>query len=141
MLNRKIVIALGLTSCTALAGAFVFPQVFATKYNESTINQQQVVSEKKSKKNEDKTQEQVVAVEHIATPTAVKALYMSSWVGSTSTKRGELIRLIKDSELNAVVLDIKDATGKVSFLVDDPVVADTGSPENRIRDIDVLIKE
>lgn len=120
-----------------IAGAFVFPQVFATRYNEK--DPVLVATEKQSEVTAETVEK--VPVSHIETPNPVKAIYMSSWVGSTQTKRAELIQLIKETEVNAVVLDIKDATGKVSFLVDEPTVNATGSTENRIRDIDALIKE
>lgn len=140
MIKNKVAIILGLTSCTALAGAFIFPQVFAVRSSEPIAKEERVADSRKEKK-EDEAKEVIATVPHVATPKAVKAIYMSSWVGSTTAKRAELIRLIKETELNAVVLDIKDATGRVSFLVDEPIVANTGSPVNRIRDLDVLIKE
>lgn len=141
MMNRKFAIAVGVTSCTVLAGAFIFPQVFATRYNDQTVQQQAVEDQQKESIVAPIAQQPAVTVSHIATPNPVKALYMSSWVGSTASRRNQIIDLIKETEINAVVLDIKDATGRVSFLVDDPMVAATGSPENRIRDIDALIKE
>ncbi len=80
-----------------------------------------------------------VAVTHVKTPTAVKALYMSSWVGGTPKLRSKLVNIINTTELNSVVLDIKDATGKISFLAHDPKLTELGSPENRIPDIDAFI--
>ena len=67
-------------------------------------------------------------VTHIATPIHVKAIYMSSWVAGTPSVRARLIRLIDETELNAVVIDVKDNTGLLSW-------------NGRINDLDVLIKE
>lgn len=78
---------------------------------------------------------------HIATPEPVKALYVSSWVAATPKLFDQVIKLIDETEANAVVLDIKDATGRISFLVDDPIIKDTGSPENRIKDIKPLLEK
>ncbi len=78
-------------------------------------------------------------VEHLATPVPLRAVYMSSWVASGGNMKSSIIKLIDETELNAVVIDIKDATGKVAFLTDDEAVNATGSPENRIRDIASLI--
>ncbi len=141
MNKHKALIAVAVIACVALAGAFVFPQVFATRYDDQSQQPVQTASEQTPVAEEKETAIPVSVVEHIATPKVVKAIYMSSWVGSTQTKRAQLIELIKRTEMNAVVLDIKDATGRVSFLVSDPTVADTGSPVNRIRDIDALIQE
>lgn len=78
---------------------------------------------------------------HMATPEPVKAVYVSSWVAATPSILNRVIKLVDETEANAVVLDIKDATGRVSFLVDDPIIADTGSPENRIKNIKELLEQ
>ncbi len=82
-----------------------------------------------------------VAITHMATPQTVKGLYVSSWVASTPSFRQKLFNLIETTELNTVVIDIKDATGKIAFLTHDPLLMELGSPENRIRDIDQLIAD
>ncbi len=74
-------------------------------------------------------------VTHVTTPKPVKAVYMSSWVAASPAPYKRVIDLIETTEVNAVVIDIKDATGKVSFLVDDPIIANTKSPENRIKNV------
>ncbi len=80
-------------------------------------------------------------VTHVATPTPVKAVYMSSWVAASPTPLKRVMDLIDTTEVNAVVLDIKDATGRISFLTEDPIVKATGSPENRIKNIREFINE
>jgi hypothetical protein len=79
-------------------------------------------------------------VTHIETPEVVKAIYMSGWVAGTETFRNSLIKMIDETELNAVVIDIKDSTGRLSFKIDDPMVESIGSFENRIKDIRALTK-
>lgn len=79
---------------------------------------------------------------HQKTPETVRALYMSAWTASSLKHRENLLKTIESSNsINAVVLDIKDATGRVSFLVNDPIVANTGSPENKIPDIREFIQQ
>jgi len=56
-----------------------------------------------------------VLVIHLETPEPLKALYMTSCVAATPTWRDSLKELIETTELNAVVIDIKDYTGVVSF--------------------------
>lgn len=82
-----------------------------------------------------------VSITHVATPSAVKALYMSSWVAATPSFRAKLVNLIDTTELNTVVLDIKDATGKISFLTHDASLTELGSTEKRISDIDQFIAD
>jgi hypothetical protein len=67
-------------------------------------------------------------VTHIKTPEHVKAIYMSSWVASTPSIRARLVKLIDTTELNAVVIDVKDNTGLVSW-------------DGRVRDMPTLIDE
>ncbi len=57
----------------------------------------------------------VPAVVHIETPEPLKAIYMTSCVAGTPSWRDGLKRLIETTELNAVVIDIKDYTGEVAF--------------------------
>ena len=58
---------------------------------------------------------QIIPVTHLGTPEPLKALYMTSCVASNQNWRENLKTLIETTELNAVVIDIKDYTGVVSF--------------------------
>ena len=52
---------------------------------------------------------------HIRTPQRVKAVYMSQCGAKSPQIRKHILDLISNTELNAVVIDIKDYTGTVSF--------------------------
>jgi len=52
---------------------------------------------------------------HLPPPEPLKALYMTSCVGATPSWRKQLVKLVEDTELNAIVMDIKDYTGMISF--------------------------
>lgn len=78
---------------------------------------------------------------HIATPQPLKALYMTSFVAGNNTRREALLSLIERTELNAIVIDIKDYSGAISFLVTDPLLVALGASENRISDIRELIEK
>ena len=60
------------------------------------------------------------AAAHIATPKPLKAIYMTACVAATPSWRGELKKFIEETELNAIIIDIKDYTGTVSFENDFP---------------------
>lgn len=79
------------------------------------------------------------AVTHIKTPDSVKAIYMSSWVAGSKKLREVLVDLIDKTELNAVVIDIKDYTGRISFMTENPKLKEFGSSQNRISDIKEFI--
>jgi hypothetical protein len=81
-----------------------------------------------------------ISITHIPTPEYVRAIYVSSWVASASTYRNPLIKLIDDTELNAIVIDVKDSTGRIGFYMNDPILQEyaKGSMENRVRDMRAL---
>jgi hypothetical protein len=57
-----------------------------------------------------------VEVKHLKTPDAVKAIYMTQCVAATPSFRQKLVNFIGETEINSIVIDIKDYTGTVSFL-------------------------
>jgi hypothetical protein len=52
-----------------------------------------------------------------------------------------LFDIVANTEINAVVIDVKDYSGKISFPVNDPYLVEIGSSENRIPDIKNLIDQ
>jgi hypothetical protein len=82
-----------------------------------------------------------IVVTHIKTPEPLKAVYMTSWAAGSQKFRKELFDLVDSTEINAVVIDIKDYTGKISFSVEDPFLVEIGSSERRIPDIKKFIAD
>lgn len=80
-------------------------------------------------------------IKHIKTPKQVKALYVSSWAAGSPEMFAGLVKIAEETEINSLVIDIKDYTGKIAFEVNDPILKEFGSTEKRIADIDGLIKE
>lgn len=80
-------------------------------------------------------------INHIATPSAVKAIYMTSWVAGTPKWRAEILDLINKTELNSLVIDVKDYTGMVSFDTQSQIIKDEGSEEVRVNDLREFIEE
>ncbi|KKT75429.1 MAG: hypothetical protein UW71_C0003G0023 [Parcubacteria group bacterium GW2011_GWB1_44_7] len=78
---------------------------------------------------------------HLKTPSPLKAIYLTSWTAGSIARRGKLIDLIDATELNAVVIDIKDYTGRISFLTDNPELQALGSAKKIVPDIAALLKE
>ncbi len=79
-------------------------------------------------------------VEHLPTPEPVRAIYMTSWVAGTSDWRAELVKFVEDSEVNSIVIDVKDYSGRIAFEVKDPVLKEWGAQELRVRDFREFIK-
>jgi len=54
-------------------------------------------------------------ITHVPLPEQVKAIYMTSCVAGTTEFRNRLVKLIDETEINAVVIDVKDYSGTISF--------------------------
>lgn len=68
-----------------------------------------------------------------------KGIYLTSWTAGGQEMAG-IIDLINKTELNTVVIDIKDYTGKVAFDTDIKLVNDLDLEEIRIRDFRGLVQ-
>ncbi len=79
-------------------------------------------------------------VAHVATPDAVKAIYMSQCAAGTPSFRESLTNLLDTTELNAIIIDIRDYTGKIAFPTDNPVLKDMVSDECGARDMKAFIE-
>ncbi len=78
------------------------------------------------------------AVEHVATPDAVKAVYMSQCAASSSELRDSLFKLADETEINAIVVDVKDYTGTVFFPSTVAIAGGKGCTTSTFRE---LVKE
>ena len=79
-----------------------------------------------------------IPVPHISTPEHVKAVYISAWVAGSKKYLDPIVKLLDTTELNSIVIDVKDSTGRISFNVDDPELTKYGASEKRISDIKAL---
>ena len=93
---------------------------------DNTLDASSTIVKKATSTEMSSTTERIVT--HIKTPKNVKAVYMSSWVAGTPSIRSKIVKLIDTTELNAVVIDVKDNTGIISW-------------NGRIRDIESFIDE
>lgn len=87
-------------------------------------------------KNTEKQKE----IKHIKTPEPVKGIYMTSWVAGTKNRREELIKLADSTEINSIMIDIKDYSGKIFLKTENPLLNSYEALENRIPDLKELIK-
>lgn len=54
-------------------------------------------------------------IAHVPLPKQVKSIYMTACVTGTKDFRERLVRLIEETEINSLVIDIKDFSGTISF--------------------------
>ncbi len=81
--------------------------------SENSTSTNQVSSESENTKTG--LPETRLKVKHVPLPVPVKAIYMTSCVAGTPSFRTKLVELIKATEVNSVVIDIKDYSGTIAF--------------------------
>ena len=65
-------------------------------------------------------------------PAVIKAVYVTSWSAGTPSKINHIIDLVNTTEVNAVVIDIKDYSGYVAYNTDIKALEEYGAEEIRI---------
>jgi len=73
-------------------------------------------------------------------PSPIKAVYATSWSASSAKKLEYFFDLIRTTELNAIVIDIKESGGVVAYEPEITAVKEYGAFEKRIPKINALIK-
>lgn len=74
-------------------------------------------------------------------PETIKAIYLTGWSAGSDKKINQVIDLIKNTELNSVVIDIKDYSGYVAYDIKIPDAEKYKSKEIKIPKINSLIKK
>ncbi|MDI3481114.1 MAG: hypothetical protein PWQ97_769 [Tepidanaerobacteraceae bacterium] len=72
-------------------------------------------------------------------PVQVKGIYLTGWKAGIPSEFQKLVKLVDETELNAVVIDIKDNTGRLTYKSSIPMVKNIGANSNRIGDIDGML--
>lgn len=135
---RHLVIG-GLSVAGIVAGVFVssvvIPQSVSLSYSENTYPQ--VTSTSTSPIPE---KLKIPDVTHLPDREPLYGIYMSQCVVGTPSFRDSLVSFIEETKLNAVVIDIKDYTGKISFETDNPKLRDFVSDACGASDMKEFIK-
>jgi len=71
----------------------------------------------------------------------VKGLYLTAYSAGNSKTVDGILDLIDETELNAIVIDVKDYSGKVLYDSNVLLVGELGLENNRIGDTEALIKK
>ncbi len=74
----------------------------------------------------EKEKEEVFVPTHIAVPEVVKGIYMTSCVASMPSWREKLVKIADETEINSIIIDIKDYTGTISFKSDNSLLETGG---------------
>ena len=99
------VLGVGIVSNVAL------PQLTKTTYESVAFSHELSLQEVEKEGTADTRR----VLRHVPLPKAVKGVYMTSCVVGTPSFRDSIVSLIDETEVNAVVIDIKDYSGTLSF--------------------------
>ena len=74
-------------------------------------------------------------VEHMSTPDSVRGIYMTQCAAGTPSFRTSFLKMLDETSLNAIVIDIRDYTGKIAFPTENPILKPMVSDECGARDM------
>ncbi|MEN9341837.1 MAG: hypothetical protein RIQ54_93 [Candidatus Parcubacteria bacterium] len=149
---KKIVsIGGGVLIVTLIAAYFLFPRTVTFSGLGAEITDQVVPVNTSSTTNTSSTQQEAdrqqdaqgifqPKLEH--PPAIVRGLYITAWVAGISSRVDALIDIAKKNDINAVIVDIKDYSGYLSYCPDIPNAKTSGACDQiRISDPVGLIKK
>ena len=82
-----------------------------------------------------------IIVSHQATPKPLRAVYMSSWVAGTPEVREKLLERLEGTNINTIVIDVKDSSGKIVVKLNAPALAKYESFDSHVSDIVAFVAE
>jgi len=123
MFSKKIKTWLGLFITICLSVLTI--TLVINSYNktvETVDNQKKESVDSETTVSED-LPEMIIVEKPMSTPEIVKGIYLTGYTFSSAKRRNELAGLIQSTELNSMVIDIKDPNGKFMFHFSDPRLA------------------
>ena len=132
--EREVSLFFGLLTVTSFFVVFVLPKIFSNHYVKQEIAGTIFASS---------TPKEVVFVAtHVETPEPLKGIYMTSWIASSKQLRENLVKIADETEINTILIDIKDYSGKIVFPIENnPTLKAFGSEEVRVKDLKEFIAE
>lgn len=114
-MTRIIIGAVGAFTVLFLAVFGLAPRLFSVSYDSAAIATKAAEVAEQEKVATESVPDTRPTVEHVPLPPQVKAIYMTSCVAGTPNFRQKLLTVMQETEINAVVVDIKDFSGTISF--------------------------
>lgn len=85
--------------------------------------------------------ESEIIVTHISTPEPLKAIYMTACVATMPSFREKLVRIADTTEVNSIIIDVKDFSGTIAFTPEDPLLKNNEGKGCRTKDLREFIAE
>ncbi|HSG48921.1 MAG TPA: putative glycoside hydrolase [Longimicrobiales bacterium] len=74
-------------------------------------------------------------------PEAIRGVYLNAWATGSTRRMADMLALARETEVNTFVLDMKDATGYVSYASGVAAIRESGAlGEIRVRDLPGLLR-
>lgn len=115
--KHAIGVSLVVAACFVCLVFFFLPNIFPDTYRSEAL----VLSTTSPQASSSDTS--VPVATHVKTPEAVKAIYMTQCVVGTPSFRKKLVDLVDTTELNSIMIDIKDFSGTIGFKTKSPLLA------------------
>lgn len=141
VITKNTKIFLGSVAAVLVCGSilyYVIPVSGSVKYSSGSVQKDTILEHPEVPVVAPVVTPELAPVTHITTPAIVKAVYVSSWTAGSAKNRDRIIKLIDETELNAIVVDIKDSTGRIGFTVADQNLQNMGTTERRIPNVRTL---
>lgn len=74
-------------------------------------------------------------------PRHVRALYATGWTAGHGSRMKELVGLVCETELNSIVIEIKDDLGEISYVSGVSLAASIGASVRKIGDLERMLEE
>ena len=130
---RKQLLVITIVGSIMTAGYFFLPNEATTEFDSQNLKSE-VVSTTRQETEKEVTPEKIIT--HIETPENVIGVYFTNWAAGTKSYQDKLENIINTTDVNTVVIDIKDYTGKIGFKTDNVLINEVGSSEERIKNIE-----
>ncbi len=111
-----VLLLVGMLSVLVVLG----PRYFAVSYDSGASSSKEATAQERAAVVPEAAEKETVAdtrpvVQHVPLPKQVKTIYMTSCVAGTPSFRQDLVELMQETEINSVIIDIKDYSGTISY--------------------------
>ncbi len=98
-------------------------------------------AEESEEETEPETEEDLIIVESDIVPVKAKGIYISAYVAGTDSMMDDIIRRIDETELNTIVIDLKEDFGRIVCEMDSDLINDIGSVKQYIPRAQELVQK
>lgn len=150
--QKRIIFAVGMISIAVLAGTALFwvgdrfklsgereKEIPAMKVEQEGQKNTGELLIKKKQRTEQVVGEKMQESPKKPQPTKVKGIYVTGPMAGSGKPMDKLIHLVDTTELNAMVIDIKNDNGQITYKMDQQLVKEIGSGVGYISDVKKLI--